>query len=54
MRQKEEYEHAIRTIENMSSKMEQNVKVEQSKQYFKGFFLFLKYLHHNNNIMLNL
>ena len=37
MRQKEEYEHAIKTIENMSSKMEANVKVKHLELYFKKF-----------------
>ena len=48
MRQKEEYEHAIKTIENMSSKMEANVKVKHSELYFKN--LISEYVHHNNEM----
>ena len=40
MRQKEEYEHAARTIENMSAKMEENVKVTIQTILEKVFFIF--------------
>ena len=39
MRQKEEYEHAVQTIENMSAKMEENVKVT-IQTISEIFFLF--------------
>ena len=50
MRQKEEYEHAVRTIENMSAKMEENVKVTIQTILEKSFFLY--FLHYDEGIML--
>ena len=49
MRQKEEYEHAVRTIENMSAKMEENVKVTIQTILEK---VFLYFLHYDEGIML--
>lgn len=39
MRQKEEYEHAVKTVENMSSKMEENVRVGFSSPITLGWEL---------------